>query len=330
MTLGRPAEAVEKLRLALRYLPKDQQVWDMLIANLFEVEGEEAAARAGRQMARLTDAEGRPMESAAHLLLLQDWTRTVEVAEADVAETGGEGVIGGQEISLADAEGRRHDFSGAARHLAAADPDDSLTTATRDMVETYRGVANDDRAGALAAAEALDALWQADDEVAFTFYEAPCFLGLAEGLSGRYAQAEAAFARGDRYVACAAFRADVLEAQGRTTEADRQYGVAIRMAPSLPFAYQRRALALLARGDTARALTRFRDASLRGPRWADPLKGWGDALAAQGRWAEAAAKYAEAEPYAPRWAELLLSHATALERLGRHREAEAMIEKAAS
>lgn len=326
---GRPAEAVEKLRLALRYLPKDRQVWEMLIANLFEVEGEEAAARAGRQMARLKDEEGVPMESAAHLILLQDWTRTVEVAEADVAATGGEGVLGGQEISLADAEGRRHDFPGAFRHLASADPDDILTTATRHIVETYRGIARDDHAGALAAAEALDTLWQADQDVAFTFYDAPCFLGLAEGLSGRYRQAEAAFVRGDRYVACAAFRADVLEAQGKTAEADRQYGVAIRLAPSLPFAYQRRGLALLARGDTARAITRFRDAHTRGPRWADPLKGWGDALAAQGRWAEAAAKYAEAEPFAPHWPELLRAHATALERLGRRREAEALIEKAA-
>ncbi len=302
----------------------------MLIANLFDVEGEEAAARAGRQLVRLKDENNRPMESAAHVILLQDWTRTIEVAEADIAETGGEGVIGGQEISLADSEGRRHDFAGALRHLAAAQPDAVLTTATRHMVETYLALGNGDREGAVAAAEALDALWQADEDIAFTFYEAPCFLGLAEGLAGRYAAAEAAFVRGDRYVACAAFRADVLEARGLTAEADRQYGVAIRLAPSLPFAYQRRGLALLARGDTARAITRFRDANARGPRWADPLKGWGDALAAQGLWAQAAAKYAEAEAFAPRWAELHLAHAEALERLGRRREAEEQIEKAAS
>ena len=327
---GRPAEAVDKLRLALRDLPKDQDVWNMLIASLFDVEGEEAAARAGRQLARLTDENDRPLESAAYLLLLQDWTRTIEAAEADVAATGGEGVLGGQEISLADAEGRRHDFSGALGHLTGADPEANMTTATRHMIETYRALANNDRAGAVAAAEALDALWQADEDVAFTFYEAPCYLGLAEGLSGRYPQAEAAFLQGDRYVACAAFRADVLEARGLRDEADRQYGVAIRLAPSLPFAYQRRGLALLARGDNARAVTRFRDAAIRGPRWADPLKGWGDALAAQGRWAEAAAKYEQATPFAPRWADLLLAHATALERLGRRREAEALIEQAAS
>ena len=329
-TLGRPAEAVEKLRLALQYLPEDQEVWEMLIATLFDAEGEEAAARAGRQMSASSLENGTPMESSNYLLLLQDWTRAIEIAEADVAETGGEGVLGGQEITLADSEGRRHDYAGALRHLAGATPDAPLTLAARRMIETYRALSLHDRPAALAAVQALDVLWQADADVAFTFYEAPCFLGLAEGLSGRYAQAEAAFVRGDRYVACAAFRADVLEARGLRAEADRQYGVAIRLAPSLPFAYQRRGLALLARGDSARALTRFRDAAARGPRWAEPLKGWGDALAAQGLWSQAAAKYAEAEAFAPRWSELHLAHATALERLGRRREAEEQIEKAAS
>ena len=327
---GRPAEAVEKLRLALQYLPNDQAVWDTLIANLFDVEGEEAAARAGRELVKQRDADDQQMESANYLLLLQDWTRTIEVAEADVAATGGEGALGGQEISLADSEGRRHDYAGALRHLAGAAPDAPLTLAARRMIETYRALGSGDRAGALTAAEALDAIWQADEDVAFAFYEAPCFLGLAEGLSGRSAQAEAAFVRGDRYVACAAFRADVLEAQGLHAEADRQYGVAIRLAPSLPFAYYQRGVALLKRGDTARAVTRFRDAHQRGPRWADPLKGWGDALAAQGRWAEAAAKYAQAEPFAPEWRELHLAHAVALDRLGRRQDAEAQREKAAS
>lgn len=327
---GRPAEAVEKLRLALEYLPDDGKVWDMLIANLFDVEGEEAAARAGRDFAKRKDENGRPMESANYLLLIQDWTRAIEIAEADIADTGGEGALGGQEITLADSEGRRHDYAEASRHLASLPAHTPMPEASRAMVEVYRALSLRDYPAALSAAEGLNVLWGSDDDIAFTFYEAPCFLGLAEGLSGRYPEAENAFLQGDRYVACAAFRADVLEARGMQAEADRQYGVAIRLAPSLPFAYQRRGLALLARGDTARAITRFRDANVRGPHWADPLKGWGDALAARGQWAQAAAKYAEAEPFAPRWAELHLAHAKALERLGRRSEAEAQIEKAAS
>jgi tetratricopeptide (TPR) repeat protein len=329
-TLGRPEEAVEKLRLSLRAEPDDPQAWDMLIATLFDTEGEEAAARAGRQMAARPARDGPPMESSNYLLLIQDWTRVVEIAEADVATTGGEGALGGQQYALADAEGHRHDWAGAGRHIAAAVPGVPMTQAARRMVEVYRALDAGDRPALLAAATSLDALWRADEDVAFTYYEAPCYLGLAEGLAGRTAQAEAAFTRGDRFVACAAFRADVLEARGLRAEADRQYGVAIRLAPSLPFAYQRRGLALLARGDTARAVGRFQDAHERGPRWADPLKAWGDALAAQGRWAEAAVKYAEAEPRAPHWRALHLAHATALERLGRRREAEIQIDKVAS
>ncbi len=236
--------------------------------------------------------------------------------------------MGGQEVGLADAEGRRHDYDRARGVLDDATTSQEVT-AGRHMVDAYQAFEARNTPVALNAMLALDALWLVDEDVAYTFHEGPCFLGLALGLSGRATEAEAAFARADRFVACAAFRADVLEAQGRRAEADRQYGVAIRLAPSLPFAYQRRAMALLARGDAAPALGRFQDAHARGPRWADPLKGWGDALAAQGRWREAAAKYAQAEPFAPNWRALHLAHAVALDRLGRRADAAAKREMAA-
>jgi tetratricopeptide (TPR) repeat protein len=231
---------------------------------------------------------------------------------------------------LADAEGRRHDWVKARAYLDAARADDPGLEATRHLLDAYQALEAGDTPRAVAAMTALDAILLADENVAFSLYEGPCYLGLALGLAGREREAEAAFARADRFVACAVFRADVLEAQRRPAEADRQYGVAIRLAPSLPFAYYQRGVTLLKRGDTARAVTRFQDAHRRGPRWADPLKGWGDALAAQGRWAEAAAKYAEAEPFAPAWQELHLAHATALDRLGRRQDAEAYRKKAAS
>lgn len=329
-TTGRPVEAVEKLRLSLEADPADPASWDMLIATLFDSEGEEAAFRAGRDMIARGAADGAPMQSDNYLLLVQDWTAHVASAEADMAATGGEGAIGGQETSLADAEGRRHDWVAARRHLAAAAPDDPMTIGTRHMVDAYEALDIGNADAALAALAQLDVLWREDDDVAFSLYEAPCYYGLALGLAGRVAEAGSAFQRGDRYVACAAFRADVLEAGGLTAEADAQYGVAIRLAPSLPFAYQRRALALLERGDTARALTRFRDAHVRGPRWADPLKGWGDTLAAQGRWAEAAQKYEQAVAFAPNWQGLHMAHADALNRLGRREEAKAALEKAAA
>lgn len=328
LALGRPAEAAEKLRLSLRLKPDEPGVWDTLVATLFDTEGEEAAARVGREMLTRKDGDGRPMESSNYLLLVQDWTRTVELGEADMAKTGGESMVGGWETGLADSEGHRHDWATARSHLDAARTDDPGVQATRHLVDTYQALASGDTARALSAMTALDLIWREDESVAFSLYEAPCYLGLALGLAGRERDAEAAFARGDRFVDCAVFRADVLEAMGREAEADRQYGVAIRLAPSLPFAYHRRGAALLERGDFARAAGRFEQAHRRGPRWADPLKGWGDALAAQGRWAEAAEKYAEAEPFAPNWRELHLAHAVALDRLGRPSAARAQRDKA--
>lgn len=329
-TLGRPDEAVEKLRLALRADPDRESAWDLLVGTLFDTEGEEAAYRVGRDMARREGEDGQPMESDAYRVLLQDWTGLVESAAADLAETGGENALGGQEITLADSEGRRHDYFHARGYLREAEVGAPEVRAAGHMIDAYEAFEARDPARALAAMQAMDALWRADADVAYTFYETPCFLGLAFGLSGRIEEAEAAFARADRFVACAAFRADVLEARGLTAEADRQYGVAIRLAPSLPFAYHRRGLALMARGDYPRAVTRFRDAHLRGPRWADPLKGWGDALAAQGRWAAAIEKYEQAVPFAPEWRALHLAHAAALNRLGRREEAQAALEKAAA
>ena len=62
---------------------------------------------------------------------------------------------------------------------------------------------------------------------------------------------------------------------------------------------------LAARGSLLDGAERlFRTASEMGPRFADPLKGWGDVLAREGRWNEALAKYDEALKAAPAWAAL--------------------------
>ena len=58
-----------------------------------------------------------------------------------------------------------------------------------------------------------------------------------------------------------------------------QVFIAPVLAPDLPAAYYSRGVALARHGDLSGAETKFEQANLRGPLWADPLKAWGDVLA---------------------------------------------------
>ena len=107
---------------------------------------------------------------------------------------------------------------------------------------------------------------------------------------------------------CLRVRAEVAAARGDWPAAERWFAEAVRQAPSIPFAYAEWAEARLARGDPAGAIVLFRTANLKGPGFADPLKGWGDALARQGLWSEAVAKYDAALKDAPAWRALRRSH----------------------
>lgn len=62
-------------------------------------------------------------------------------------------------------------------------------------------------------------------------------------------------------------------------------------------------------------------ATAKAPRWADPLKYWGDALAAGGDHRGAIRKYRDAAERAPRWGGLHLAWGKALEVAGKQAEA---------
>jgi tetratricopeptide (TPR) repeat protein len=104
--------------------------------------------------------------------------------------------------------------------------------------------------------------------------------------------------------ACIRIRAEIAEIAGDHAESDRWFNEALHQGPSLPFAETEYGARLLARGDRGRAIEVFMAAHQKGPRFADPLKGWGDALAVQGHTAEAIEKYEEALRYAPNWKQL--------------------------
>ena len=88
---------------------------------------------------------------------------------------------------------------------------------------------------------------------------------------------------------------------GRPAEADRWFTMLAKRTPTLPQAAEAWAEALLLRRDSAGAARQAAEAHRLGPRWAEPLKRWGDALAAQGQWAAARDKYNLALERAPNW-----------------------------
>jgi tetratricopeptide (TPR) repeat protein len=116
--------------------------------------------------------------------------------------------------------------------------------------------------------------------------------------------------------------------EGDRSAADRWFAEAVRMTPSLPFAHERWAEDLLARGELDRAIAEASEAHVRGPHFAEALEVWGQALMRKGDQAGAAARFAEADKYAPHWGKNHLHWGEALMLAGRYREARAQYETA--
>lgn len=213
-------------------------------------------------------------------------------------------ILDGASGMLTDALGRLHDWRGADNVVAAYIGDGESLQAIKQLNRAREAIENGRFAQAVPFIEAAFATWQRDTMMQINHPDMPCELGLAYGLNGQAAKAAAIFADHGRWVKCASYQADILQASGDYAAADAAYARAVAMGPSLPFAYHRWGLALLARGDAARAQDKFRAAHDRGPRWADPLKGWGDALIAQRQPTQAKARYDQALALAPNWGDL--------------------------
>lgn len=85
---------------------------------------------------------------------------------------------------------------------------------------------------------------------------------------------------------------------------ERCFREAIRQAPSIPRGYLDYGTMLAAKGDLVGAARQIALAHEKGPKWADPLKAWGDLLLRQGRKNDAREKYEAALEHAPAWPEL--------------------------
>jgi len=154
-------------------------------------------------------------------------------------------------------------------------------------------------------------------------------LALAEAQTGDFVAAHAQIDRtaSDCYL-CLRTRAKIDALQKNPGGADFWLAKAEALAPSIPFADQDWGRDLLQRGDTAKAMEKFKASSVKSPHFADPLEGWGEALMAQNRSDLALSKFAEAEKYAPNWGRLHLKWGEALVYAGRRDEAKAQFARA--
>ena len=116
-------------------------------------------------------------------------------------------------------------------------------------------------------------------------------------------------------------RGRIAELAGQRAEADRWFTLAIRQAPSIPFAHVDWAQVLLARGDADAAIVQAKLATRKSPRFADAHQVWGEALAAKGDHKGASARFKTAANYAPNWGRLHLKWAQSLARQGKTAEA---------
>lgn len=305
---GRQTESAAKNRLAIELDPENWIAASNLIGTLYNAEGEESAAREGRRLQqRLRTTSHKPGAGLNPLQnyqpLVEDWTGFIEGQLRSLEATGGKGSLaqGNVNLYLSDAETYRHDWRAAERFLTAGANGSADFRAQGLLNRGLQALEAGDLTRAIAALERFDTLWQRDQGLQWTFYFHPCYLGLAYGLAGRTAEANAVFDRMAPWSHCATYRADTIEAGGDHAAADTAFAAAVRLAPSLPRPYQHWGLALLRRGDLAGARAKFAAAHQRGPRWADPLKSLGDVAMRQGDWQRATRFYARARPFAPGW-----------------------------
>jgi tetratricopeptide (TPR) repeat protein len=129
---------------------------------------------------------------------------------------------------------------------------------------------------------------------------------------------------------CLRSRALIAAEARNLREAQHWFRRANDAAPSIPFTHVDEGRVWLKAGNLGRSLASFSEAHRRSPRFADPLKYWGDVLVRRGDYDGALRRYAMAAERAPRWGSLHLEQAVTLLRLGRREDARATLQAAAS
>jgi len=304
------APAAAKYRLSMSFKAHNWRAWGNLVGAVMVGEGEEAGWREARAFLRAMDSAPKNEKPKLNWVVnpaIATMDLPLELASdmADASYNGGAGagtVIEGPQT--ADVYHQLHDPASMVRYMALSDPDDPSTKAEALLIAGYVALDRGDTAAAVPPLEQFWKAWLADPNLQYTYQDAECYTGLAYGLAGRMADAEAVFKRAGPWSRCYAFHGDVLEHAGDLTGAERVWTEGLKIAPDMPLIYLHRGLSELNRNDLKDAAADFANANAKAPHFADPLKAWGDVLAREGQWKAALAKYNEALTYAPAWVEL--------------------------
>ena len=314
---NQPARAIASYSLAMALKPPNWKAWHNLVFAEASAEGEEAGWREGQAMLAAAAKTPRrnwpaPRLLGAAALISRDMplrpASLLNLASFNNGAGAGTSLVG---AAIADTYALMHDPASAARNMASSDPENWRTKAEALVLAGYAALDRGDAPAAVAPLEALLKAWQANAPLQSDYFDTPCFLGLAYGLTGRMAEAETVFRRTGPWSRCYALQGDALEHAGDLAGAQRVWAQGIAVGPDLSPVYLHRGISELNRGDLDAAVADLAAANARSPHWADPLKAWGDLLARQGRWQEALAKYAEAVRYAPAWTQLHQARAVA-------------------
>jgi tetratricopeptide (TPR) repeat protein len=175
--------------------------------------------------------------------------------------------------AIADIQARLPDPQAAdlALNTTKEDPHDPSIAAMPHFVRGWLAAAASDVANAAMEKEAFGAAY-ADPAVSSQSPGYNCWIALAEEAAGHPDKAAAVLKSAGTYVDCYCFRADILDGRGGWPGAQKAYADAVALAPNLPAPYYSWGVALARHGELGGAEAKFKDANLRGPHWADPLK----------------------------------------------------------
>ncbi len=306
-TGGDTKEALKLYREAIRLAPNFWIGYNNVMNTLWGFGDEEGAWRTGEELRKA--AGGRP--GASPETEYQNWDiltwnlpsyHNTMVADAN---TGGGTNLTAEGPAIADGDVRLHDLTAAELALATTQADESDPTipAITHFVRGRLAAEANDTARAVSEMEAFQATY-ANPAVSSNYPGYNCWVAPAEEAAGHPERADALLKGAGTFVDCYRFRADILDGRGDWAVAQKAYAEAVALAPDLPAAYYSWGLALARHAELDAAVAKLKEASHRGPHWADPLKAWGDVLVKQGKTGDARSKYDEALKYAPNWKQL--------------------------